>query len=252
MHARTRDRIWQILRLAMAAAVVAAVVSQLALTVDLALDAGRDVSTTVANFFSFFTILSNVSAAIVLAIAGVRGLRHPDRTDGTPLAVALASVTTYMVITGIVYNLLLRGIELAPGTTVPWSNEVLHVVAPLFLALDLFLGPRRRALAWRALWAIVAFPIVWVVYTMVRGTLVTNPVTGDPFWYPYPFLNPNNPALQPPGYAGVAVYIVGIAVGILFVGAAVVFLGRRRAQRPAGASDSSGSSSGSSAGSAAG
>ena len=44
MHARTRDRIWQILRLAMAAAVVAAVVSQLALTVDIALDAGRDVT----------------------------------------------------------------------------------------------------------------------------------------------------------------------------------------------------------------
>ncbi|MET2011294.1 Pr6Pr family membrane protein [Microbacterium chocolatum] len=246
MHARTRARIWQILRLLMAAVVIAAVVSQLARSVGIAAEAGRDVGTTIANFLSFFTILSNISAAVVLAVAGVLGLRRPHVTDGTGLAVALASVTTYMVITGVVYNLLLRGIELAPGTTVPWSNEVLHVVAPLFLALDLFLGPRRRALEWRVLWAIVAFPIVWVVYTMVRGTLVTNPVTGDPFWYPYPFLNPNNPALQPPGYAGVAVYVVGIAVGIVLVGAAVVVVGRRRAQRSAGASGSSASSSGSS------
>lgn len=34
----------------------------------------------------------------------------------------------------------------APGTTVPWSNEVLHVVGPLFLLIDLLLAVRRRAL----------------------------------------------------------------------------------------------------------
>ena len=33
-----------------------------------------------------------------------------------------------------------------------------------------------------------------------------------PYWYPYPFLNPNNPELVPPGYAGVAVYVIGIAI----------------------------------------
>ena len=71
--------------------------------------------------------------------------------------------------------------------------------------------------------------IVWVVYPLVRGRLVTSPASGEPFWYPYPFLNPNNPALQPPGYAGVAVYVVAIATGIVAVGLLVVWVGRLRA-----------------------
>ncbi len=59
----------------------------------------------------------------------------------------------------------------------------------------------------------------------MRGPLVTNPINGDPFWYPYPFLNPNN---FDNGYLGVTAYVVGIAVAILAVGLLVVWVGRRR------------------------
>ena len=58
-------------------AVVAAVVSQLALTVDIALDAGRDVTTTVANFFSFFAnfrhSFSVNAPKLMIACAGFPG-----------------------------------------------------------------------------------------------------------------------------------------------------------------------------------
>ena len=57
------------------------------------------------------------------------------------IAIALACVTTYMIVTGIVYNTLLRGVELPQGVTVWWSNEILHVVAPLLLLADLFFAP---------------------------------------------------------------------------------------------------------------
>ena len=107
----------------------------------------------------------------------------------------------------------------------PWSNEILHVWAPLFILLDVFFGPLRRRLPWRALWTIIAFPIVWGIYTLVRGPLVTDFRTGNPWWYPYPFLNPN---LQPWGYGGVALYVVGIAAGILVLAAGVIWVGRRR------------------------
>ena len=37
-------------------------------------------------------------------------------------------MTTYMIVTGLVYNILLRGIELPQGSEpIPWSNETLHV-----------------------------------------------------------------------------------------------------------------------------
>jgi len=228
---------WTVLRLAMAATIVAAISAQLAKSIGTAAGLGRDVTATIANFFSFFTILSNAAAAVVLAGIALwylaRGRRGEADAEPTGLAVALACVSTYMIITGIVYNTLLRHIELPQGAApIPWSNEVLHLIAPLFLLLDVFLGPLRRALPWRSLWAVVAFPIVWVVYTMLRGPLVVNPVSGDPFWYPYPFLNPNNPG----GWLSVILYVLGIAVAIVAVGALVVGWGRRRGRAAPGAS----------------
>lgn len=231
MQSTAWARTWSALRIAMAAIIAAAIVAQLAKSVGTAIELERDAVTTVANFFSFFTILSNTLSSVVLAWAGIwyfsRGrdaLREP-----AGLAVALAAVTTYMVITGIVYNTLLRGIELPQGSApIPWSNEVLHLIGPLFLLADLFVGPLRRALPWRAVWAVIAFPIAWVAYTMVRGGLVTNPVTGDPYWYPYPFLNPYGPG----GWASVGVYVVAIAVAITAVAVLVIWWGRRVGSTP--------------------
>ncbi|NLP84927.1 Pr6Pr family membrane protein [Microbacterium sp. CFH 90308] len=210
----------------MALIMLAAIVAQLAASMARATELDRDVATTFVNFFSFFTILSNLLAAIVLLWAAIWYWTRGRGADAEPagLAVALASVSTYMIITGIVYNLLLRNVVLPQGSEpIPWSNEVLHLVAPLFLLADVLVAPLRRRLSWRALWAVVAFPILWVIYTMIRGPLTTNPVSGDPFWYPYPFLNPNNPG----GWMSVIMYMIGIAVAIIGVGALVVWWGRR-------------------------
>src|SRR5690606_29162375 len=143
---------WPWARLAASALGFAAVVGQLALTLSIALEAttawGSHLPTVAANFFSFFTILSNVGAAVMLAVAVVwawtrgRGAAREPRW----LAIALACVATYMIVTGIVYNLLLRGVELPQGTTLGWSNEVLHVVVPLFLLVDVLFAPQRRKL----------------------------------------------------------------------------------------------------------
>ena len=221
---------WNLLRLAVAAAVVAAVAAQLAASLARAAANGDDVPTILANFFSFFTILSNLLAAVVLLIAAAwyltRGRRDDTLVEPLGLSVALASVSTYMVITGIVYNALLRGIALPQGSQpIPWSNETLHLIAPIFLLLDVLVAPRRRRMAWGTVWIVVVLPIVWVVYTLVRGPLVTNPVSGDPSWYPYPFLNPANFAN---GYGTVLLYIVGIAIAIIAVAFFVVWVARRR------------------------
>jgi hypothetical protein len=224
-------RTWSVLRLAMAAVIVTAIVAQLSLSVGRAIGNGHDVVTVIANFFSFFTILSNAATAIILTWAAIWYFTRGTRASAEPrgLAIALASVTTYMIVTGLVYNTLLRGIELPQGSEpIPWSNETLHVVAPIFLLLDLFLGPLRRKLNWSAVLLIAVFPILWAVYTLVRGPLVTNPISGNPYWYPYPFMDPHN---FDNGYLGVAVYIVGIAIAILAAGCLVVWIGRRRGVR---------------------
>ncbi len=233
-------RIWTVLRALTAALIVAAIVAQAVRTFTQAGDRGQDEATVVANFFSFFTILSNCAAAVVLGWAVGWTLRSRSRTmipDGPsgaprdvveprPLAVCLTAVSTYMIITGVVYNLLLRGVDLEPGTTVAWSNEVLHSAGPAFLALDVVLGPFRRRLDRRAVLATLAFPVVWIVYTLLRGPHVVNPRTGASWWYPYPFLDPHSDG----GWPSVWLHVAVIAAGIAAVALLVVAVGRARRQ----------------------
>lgn len=218
---------WNAARVAMAALIAAAVIAQFLASVAEAVARGRDVATVVANFFSFFTILSNVSAVVILAVLGIRFLVRRRSTDEDPaaLATALAWISTYMITTGVVYNLLLRGLPLQPET-VGWSNEVMHVWGPLFLLLDVLVGPGRRRLPWKAAFGAAIFPIAWIVYTLLRAPSITNPTTGAPFWYPYPFLDPATG-----GWGAVVGYIIVIAVAIVALAFGVVAIGRRRGIR---------------------
>jgi hypothetical protein len=152
------------------------------------------------NFFSFFTILSNILGTLVFfaAVAAVASGR-PGAPDLLRGAAAL-----YLVITGIVY-----GIALAHYDTpqvIPWVNIVVHRVTPAVFAADWLIDPPRRpprfprALVW------LVFPVLYLLYTLVRG-----PVVG---WYPYPFLDPRTH-----GYAAVAVGCVLVAAAFLAVSA---------------------------------
>lgn len=223
---------WPFARLAAAALTVAAAIGQLQLTLSNATNAqtewGRHLPTVATNFFSFFTIQSNVLAAIVLAIAAVWALRQKEAATPEPrwLATALACVSTYMIVTGIVYNLLLRNVNLPQGVTLPWSNEVLHVVVPLFLLADVLFAPRRRALPWSTVLIAAIYPIAWVAYTLIRSELIIAPATGEPWWFPYPFLN-----WHVIGFGAVSLYIIGIAIAIIGVAALVVLVGQRRGIR---------------------
>jgi len=225
---------WPFARLAAAVLGTAAIIAQLSQTLRNAADSqtewGGHIPTVLTNFFSFFTIESNVLAAVALAIAAIWAWtagRDADR-EPTWLATLLVCASTYMIVTGIVYNLLLRGYALPQGQTVPWSNEVLHVVIPAFLLADVLFAPRHRAMPWNRVLIAAVFPIVWVVYTLIRADFIIAPATGDHWWYPYPFLNPH---FIPGGYVGVAGYVVGIAIAILAVAAGVVWIGRRREAR---------------------
>ncbi len=107
--------------------------------------------------------------------------------------------TLFMAIVGIVFPLLLSGLENVEFTAVPWDNIVLHYVMPIVVVLDWLLDlPKTRVTFRRGLIWIV-FPITYVVYSLIRGGIVG--------WYPYPFLNPG-----PHGYAPVAITSLGLVI----------------------------------------
>ena len=136
-----------VVRVLFAALGIAAIVAQLQRSIENWHSTGLSVPFGVTNFFSFFTIDSNVGTIVVLLIGAI--FVFAKKGDPHWYTVFRAIVVTYMAVTGVVYNLLLRGVELPQGTTVEWSNEVLHVVACAYIVLDWFIAPGRVPLAWR-------------------------------------------------------------------------------------------------------
>jgi hypothetical protein len=168
-----------------------------------------------SNFVSFFTIESNILAAIVLLVGGLADPRS------TRWAYFRGATTLYMTITGIVYAALLS--DLPVGLASPWTNTALHRVLPLVLLVDWVLFPPwsrasyPKALGW------LAFPLAYFAYSLIRGPFA--------HFYPYPFLDP-----RPHGYDHVVGYAIVLAIGMAALALAVQWIGRRRlAAQPADA-----------------
>lgn len=152
-----------------------------------------------SNFFSFFTIESNILAAIILLISAYGA--WAQKRDAT-FALIRGAAVLYMVTTGIVYALLLSGLEVSLQTTIPWVNTVLHYLMPIVLLVDWLIDPPTRRILFKQAAVWLVFPILYLIYSLIRGA-----VTG---WYPYPFLNPHNG-----GYGKVVVVSVGIAAAVV-------------------------------------
>jgi hypothetical protein len=171
-----------------------------------------------ANFFSYFTIESNILGVLIFVWGGV--LLAAGRPG--PPDVLRGAVVVYLLVTGVVYALLLSGIQ-GDGTA-PWVNTVVHQVMPVVVVLDwLFVPPVRPLPVRHALWWLV-FPLLYLAYTLIRGPLAD--------FYPYPFLDP-----RPHGYGHALIGIAGVAIGFVlatllvrWTGAA---LGRRLVRAPA-------------------
>ena len=213
--------VFAILRAVAAVVYAAAVVAQLLHSIGFwSAQEGADIPFLVLGFFSYFTMETGIAASVVLAVGAVL-LATRGTTRGW-FTVARGLVLTYAATTALAYNVLLRPIEVADGSAVPWSNEWLHVYGPAYLMLDWVLGPDRRPLRWGALWIAVGIPLTWAAYTFARGPTALDTRT-DTNWYPYPFLNPDT---SPGGYGSAVVYVAVLAALILAIATVVILLSR--------------------------
>lgn len=161
------------------------------------------------NFFSFFTVLSNIAAASFLIYYGITDNKSER------LQVVRGAVTLYMLMTGVIFALLLSGLADVRLTAVAWDNTVLHYIMPIVVVLDWLLNPPKKALSMSVIKLWILFPIAYVIYTLVRGGIVT--------WYPYPFLNP-----QLSSYGNVVITSVIIAIFVFLAAFLLRFIGTRR------------------------
>lgn len=166
-----------------------------------------EIAARTVNFFSYFTILSNLLAALaftlpVLAPKGAGSFwKRPAVRGGITVCIAVVMV---------VYHLLLRNVWDPQGLqkVVDYS---LHYALPLAFILDWLLFVPKGALGWRAAFVWLALPAVYGVWTLVHGALSA--------FYPYPFLD-----VGEHGYATVLANMAGFVVAFLLPGLALVAL----------------------------
>lgn len=131
------------------------------------------------NFFSFFTIESNILVACILLLSSI-GTATFGRSE--QFGILRGAATVYILTTGLIYFLLLRGLEESLQTAIPWVNTVLHYIMPIAMLLDWILNPPNKKITWKQASSWLLFPFFYVVYSLIRGPIVN--------WYPYPFLDP--------------------------------------------------------------
>ena len=201
--------LWRLVRAATASVAIVAIFVQAKTLAD----AG---ALNVVNYFSYFTIQSNLIGIAVLLIMAAVGSRHrPVGLEGLR-----GAATVYLTITFVVVLALLQDIDV--GLQLGWVDVVLHKVTPVVIVLDWLIDPPYMPISWRRALTWLAYPLVWLGYTLVRGAIVD--------WYPYPFLNPANG-----GYGQVAtivaVILIAGAVVCLFYAWLGTVLGARRRRR---------------------
>ena len=157
--------------------VAIALVGQTAITVD----DGRSL----VNFFSYFTIESN----ILVLVASVLLVLRPDR-DGTAFGILRLGSLTAITVTGVVYATLLAGNADFEGAEW-WFDKIFHYVVPVMTVIGFVVLRPRTRLERTALWSL-GFPVAWLAYTLVRAEVadpvfVLTPTTTAPV--PYGFLD---------------------------------------------------------------
>ncbi len=158
------------------------------------------------DYFSYFTILSNVLVAAILTCAAFAPRSPPGRFLLRPTV--LLAATVYITVTGVTYYLLLAQLYDLIGWVLFYDRMLHYVMPPAFVLFWLLFVPRGGVGFGAAAWVLVA-PLVYAAYTFVRG-----PLTG---FYPYPFVD-----VSKIGAAVAAGNVVGFV--IFFYVLAVVFV----------------------------
>lgn len=169
-----------------------------------------DIPETIIRFFSFFTILTNILVALFLTASLFRLKKFPFKlflVKGT-----LTAITTFIVIVGLVYQIVLRQIWEPTGLQ-HIVDELLHTIIPLFMLGYWFFNIRKEDLLLKPVFNWLIYPSIYLVFIIIRGNL-----SG---YYPYPFLN-----IKEIGYESVLLNITVIFTIAIVIMIALSFIGK--------------------------
>jgi hypothetical protein len=174
------------------------------------------------NFFSYFTILTNLIAALAMTLPWLAPQSAAGQFFSRPSV--RTSITGYMIIVIGVVFFILRHLQNLQGWDLV-ADVILHYVTPVLFLIDwLFFVPKGTSkLRHMATW--LAYPIAYLVWTVAHGA-----PTG---FYPYPFLNVGELGFQRILANMAGLLVVFLLVGLLLIAAdRVIGRGARTAKPP--------------------
>jgi len=130
------------------------------------------------NFFSFFTVLTNLLIALCCSFILLNPSSLLGRFFSKP--VTLAAIAVYIFIVGLTYNIILR-FTWNPQGLQKWVDEALHVVVPLLYIIFWLVFVPKGSLKWIYPFRWLIYPAVYLVYALLRGEF-----SG---FHAYPFIN---------------------------------------------------------------
>jgi len=159
-------------------------------------------------FLNYFTLLTNSLVAISSTISLLIPRSAPGRFFSS--ISARSAVAVYILLVGIVFNVVLRAIDIREGFADKLANELTHLVVPvLYFLFWLFIVPKGE-LNWRQ-------PIYWLIYPLIYlpWVYIYGEFTGK---YPYPFLHVGDLGYPTVLLNSVGLIVVFLVVGEIFVG----------------------------------
>ncbi|HEV7122793.1 MAG TPA: Pr6Pr family membrane protein [Rhodanobacter sp.] len=193
---------------------------QLLLTIRLTNANGQGTLAGVWIYLGYFTMLTNLAAALALTAAAQGRRSRPGkffaRAD-VHTAIAMAIIVVAMI-----YHLLLRQLWQPQGWQVV-GDDAQHTLMPLLFVLHWWLAVPKATLHWRHVLAWQIYPAAYFVYALARGAL-----NG---WYPYPFFD-----VGTLGYPRVLGNAIGMLLVFIVVGLVLVTLARWQVRRSDAAS----------------
>jgi hypothetical protein len=169
-------------------------------------DIGPDPLNRTINFFSYFTILTNIIAATAMTASLLAPASFLDRPS------VRTAIATYIIVVGVVYHLILRDLWNPQGWQ--WVADMsLHYVTPVLFVLDWLLFVPKRAVSWATAVRALVYPIVYLGWTLWHGSW-----SG---FYPYPFVDVSQIGLEKTlANAG------GMTAAFLVLGLVLIAIGR--------------------------
>ena len=165
---------------------------------------------TIIQYFSYFTILSN----LLVTIACTTLLLKPSSTIGKFFSkpTTLTALTIYITVVGLVYNIVLRFLW-APQGLQKLVDELLHSVTPLLFITYWYIYVSKSLLKWNHVYLWLVFPFIYCIYILVRGAITRL--------YPYPFID-----VDILGYNTVFINITFLVAAFLFIGLLFIGIGK--------------------------